>query len=990
MFKRRGKTMKKQPIFRKLLFPLMGMVIIEIMILVGSVVEQGIIQKLNDNEKAIIEGRIDSRKNYLENEMVSSWMNLGYTAGLLNKKMESLIEAGDISLETLDDSSDEAMPFLSESVENILSMMRTNHVTGAFVVLNTSDLSQDMETKQYKDKPGVYFRDDDPEAQPSFLNQDILINRAPVAIVQKLGIATDTSWNPKFEFEERAQSYYDFLYKPFQAAYNNPEYSMEDCGYWSTPFQLNGEGKTIISYSIPLKLNDGTVYGVIGIDITEDYLGNFLPASEIEDSGRGAYFMAQEDAENKYTDIVLSGTLYGDEIDSGKPLKIDKSKYYVHAHELNLYNNNAPFSEDKWVLVGMAPLSDIMQFAQSVQKAMMAAVGAMLLIGIVGSFLISYMVQKPVFAISREIEKKDPGKQIKLADTGIREIDQMTDAIEKLSKDVIESGQKFTKIIEMASVSMAGFQVDKGESALFLTEDFFDIFGKYDVDESNITLRQFVKEMNELAKYLLEEEMDLGNYIFRIPSGRDNRFLKLRYAEDDNNYYGLVEDVTQSLLEKKVLKHERDHDLLTNLYNRRAFYREVQELFAEHPETIKSAALIMLDLDNLKYINDTFGHDYGDKYIVKAALALQYYLPPKALTARIAGDEFNIFIYGYEKNEDIMPVIDAMKAGINSMVVQLPGDIEQKIQASGGIAWYKKDSSSFEELMKYADHAMYMVKNSKKGEIRSFDLQYYQAQNALHNNRAALITLLERRAVKYAFQPIVDTHTGEVFAYEALMRPDMPEFKSVLDVLEVAKYEGKLNQIEEMTWFEAMRAFVVQEKAGNISPDCCIFVNSIPNQALTKQLEYEFFHEFKEYVGKVVMELTEGEQLEKEFWEDRQKIYKQRGLRIALDDYGTGYNSEKMLITVMPDYIKVDIAIVKDIDQSTDKQAMVEYIVNYAHQRNRYIIAEGVENEEEMETVIRLGVDYVQGYYVAKPSFIPEKISEQAKATIERMNQSIE
>lgn len=984
MAENQNKMVKKKSIFIKILIPLMGLLIIEILILVCSVLGQGIITELNDNEKAIINEKVESRKNYLENEMIGSWMNLNYTAECINESTQKLLENGAISMQTLDGSSDDAVPLLAEAAEYLLEMMRSNRVTGAYIILNTGDLSVDKLNGQYKDKPGVYLRDSNPQAQPSFRNQDILIERAPIALVRQMGIATDTTWNPRFVFRENDQPYYDFLYKPFQAAYNNPEYSMEDCGYWSHAFSLLGEKEKAIAYSIPLKLSDGSVYGVLGIDITLDYLQEFIPSEEIEEEGTGSYILALEQ-DGVLKNGLVSGSAYSDAADAGQDIKIDTSKFYAHAEALNLYNSNTPFSQDRWVLAAVAPLESMMDFAKKVEFALIAAVAVTIIIGLLGSFLISYKLQKPVAALSKEIREKDPMKRIMLQETGIEEIDQMTQAIEKLSLDVIDAGQRFTKIIEMASVKLAGFQIDRKEQKLFITENFFQIFGKPEINKTEMTIEEFDARFCEFKKYYLEKDELTDSYIYKIPDGRGNRFLRLKYRESGENCYGLVEDVTQSLLEKKVLQHERDHDPLTNLFNRRAFRREVQELFEERREDIKTAALIMLDLDNLKYINDTYGHDYGDKYIIKAALAFRYYLPTGAITARISGDEFNIFLYGYESEEEIQAVINTMKMGLDSMMLTLPGDIQQKVQASGGIAWYPKDSGRLDTLQKYADYAMYMVKNSTKGELLSFDKEHYMTKNSLIQNKEALTRLIERRAVRYAFQPIVDARTGAVFALEALMRSDMEEFKSVTDILEIAKYEGKLNQIEEMTWFEAMRAFVEHLKAGRIGEETYIFLNSIPNQYLSVQAERVFVNEYREYLGRIVVELTEEERIDKEVWDKKRTHHRELGGKIALDDYGTGYNSEKMLITVSPDFIKVDIAIVNNIHQSSDKRAIVEYIVNYAHERGKYIIAEGVETAEETAEVIRLGVDYLQGFYMAKPTFNPEGVRPEALAIINKM-----
>ena len=134
-----------------------------------------------------------------------------------------------------------------------------------------------------------------------------------------------------------------------------------------------------------------------------------------------------------------------------------------------------------------------------------------------------------------------------------------------------------------------------------------------------------------------------------------------------------------------------------------------------------------------------------------------------------------------------------------------------------------------------------------------------------------------------------------------------------------------------------------------------------------------------------MIELTEEERINREFWEEKKKRCHSLGCMIALDDYGTGYNSEKLLLSISPDYIKVDIAIVNNIHNSPDRQAIMAYIVNYAHERGKYIVAEGVETAEEARCVISMGVDLLQGFFLAKPAKDPGDISEEAKKVIDEM-----
>lgn len=195
--------MKKKPIFRKILIPLMGLVILEILILVCTIFGQGLIRETNENEEAVINSTVAVRKNYLESTMINDWMNLQDTVDQINQITEILLENGKIELETLDDSSENCAVLMEQSVNPLIEMMRSNRVTGAFIVLNTEDLRESMAEGIYYNKPGIYLRDDDPTARPSRKREDVLILRSPRSVVENYNIATDGSWNVKFAFREK-------------------------------------------------------------------------------------------------------------------------------------------------------------------------------------------------------------------------------------------------------------------------------------------------------------------------------------------------------------------------------------------------------------------------------------------------------------------------------------------------------------------------------------------------------------------------------------------------------------------------------------------------------------------------------------------------------------------------------------------------------------------------------------------------------------------
>lgn len=971
--------MKSTPIFRKILIPLMILVIVEISLMAFAFFGQGLLDELNENERDVLAGRVGARKNYLQSVMINDWMSMSTTVQRVVTQAQTLIDKGRISIETLDDSSANCEELMANSAEYLIDMMRANRVTGAYIIINTDDLSGTLESGVWKDKPGLYLYDADPTSVPSEHNEDILIKLSPRSVVSRLHIATAANWDVQFRFEKAHKSFYEFLYYPFQTAYERRVTRWQDMGCWAASESFAQGGEAVLSYTVPLILENGAVIGVLGAELTWDYLEKLLPCSELDEDGVGAYFLAQyHEQDGTFSHVFGFGDMSGlTEAENGS-FAVNEKTHYVHSVPLQIYNSNTPFSSQQWVLAGILPHRAMQSFARSLTLAMMIAVVFALVIGLLCSLLISYKLQRPVARLAQDMRAGDPGCEIRLAPTGILEIDQMAEEIMQLSRDVLESGRKFSEIISMASVRLSGYEIDLEKNSLFLTENFFSIFGLEDVQQRGMGARQFEEIMARLRAYELKEETSPGNIVLRIPVEGEQRFVRLRIMDTDGHIYGLAEDVTQSVLEKQIMQYERDHDSLTNLYNRRAFRRQIQTLLDDKENPIAVAALVMIDMDNLKYINDTYGHEFGDRYLKQAADAMARCVDKNACHARISGDEFNVFFYGYGDREEIEEKVRSLKRAINEGVLMLPDGKMQRARATGGVAWYPQDSTSFDDLSRYADYAMYRAKKTCKGEFRVFDKTLFESQDIQLRKNAALTRMIEDQALYYAFQPIVDAHTGVIFAYEALMRPDVGIYFTVMDAMDTARREGKLSQIEELTWVVGLRSFEDQIREGRIAPDCCLFINSIPTQRLTDEKERELIERYGHYGPRIVIELTEDERLDPSIWKDKERKHKALGGRVALDDYGAGYNSEKALLALSPDFIKVDLSIVRDIHLNPDKQAIMEYIVGFAHTRGKKVIAEGVETEEEVRAIVKLGADYLQGYFFAKPLREPEGVSRES------------
>ncbi|MCF0131545.1 MAG: EAL domain-containing protein [Pseudobutyrivibrio sp.] len=243
-------------------------------------------------------------------------------------------------------------------------------------------------------------------------------------------------------------------------------------------------------------------------------------------------------------------------------------------------------------------------------------------------------------------------------------------------------------------------------------------------------------------------------------------------------------------------------------------------------------------------------------------------------------------------------------------------------------------------------------------------------------------SILDNNLFSYHFQPIVSVGTGEIYAYEALMRANVEEKISPLDILKCANHLNRLDDIESATFFNVL-SYVENHKS--LFAGKKVFINSIPGTKLSDDEMNDLKERLKKLKGKAVVELTEQSELTDEELDDLKKRYKNIGVDIAVDDYGTGYSNVFNLLRYMPNVVKIDRMLLSGIELSPQKQHFVREIVEFSHKNNITVLAEGVETSEELKAVTLLGADLIQGYYTARPN---STILQQIDVTI--MNEMIQ
>lgn len=730
-WKKTGRT-----VFHTAMQPLVMLILLQAAILLGSLYLSGIFSQVNSNERSILGKQVVNRANYLEIQMTQQWSDIAELAQSINRKTQAAIEQGAIRLDLLENDSKEASKLIGMICTDMIETMYRNKNSGIYVIFNTSSLDGNVEPKT-----GFHVRDFDPTVNATTQYSDLLLECAPISTVKAMNISTDTGWDTRYDF---GTAYGDYFRKPFMEAYRAMrKLEAVDYACWNSSAQSSLPSG--LTYSMPLMLEDGTLYGVLGVELLDDYVGDSLPYDELGFGTDGTYMLALFDkGTNRATLKMVSGKTRlrrGETIaltpgkDGSYAFEQDGKKIVTQMDRLTVYDMYAPFDSETWVLMGATTAQSLYAFSKRVSRMILLAIALMLIFDAAGSVLIARRLSKPIEKLSKEVDiaRMNENGIPRLSITGIREIDHFAEAFAGLSREAINTSTRFLRMLDMASVDIAGCEFDTSKEAdatpAFATDNFFPLLGVPNGDAGNVTLGQIKMLQSKMTDSILSVEKKGDSTLLHVRSldGKE-RYVRLKETQIESRTIVLAEDVTTSTLERLRIERERDYDLLTGLYNRRAFYRFAGRLF-DRPDKMKHAAVVMMDLDNLKRTNDTFGHEWGDRYIHEAAVCFLRNIPDGTLCARVSGDEFNILFCGYDSREAVQRAIDRLISGVENSHFNLPDGQATRIHVSGGIAWYPEDGTELMELIKYADFAMYQMKRNEKGRFGVFDrTQYNQTE----------------------------------------------------------------------------------------------------------------------------------------------------------------------------------------------------------------------------------------------------------------------
>jgi diguanylate cyclase (GGDEF)-like protein/PAS domain S-box-containing protein len=435
-------------------------------------------------------------------------------------------------------------------------------------------------------------------------------------------------------------------------------------------------------------------------------------------------------------------------------------------------------------------------------------------------------------------------------------------------------------------------------------------------------------------------------------------------------YVILFSDITDKKRTQDIIWRQANFDSLTDLPNR----RRVQEILSQElvgaMESGSELALMILDLDGFKEVNDTLGHDRGDVLLQAAATRLRSCLGEKDILGRMGGDEFIVILPNIPEHRHADSVACAMLECM-SRPFDLISDVAY-ISGSVGITFSPKDGVDVDILLKNADQAMYAAKNAGRNRVGYFDASMQEAAQNRMQLANDLRRALTQNEFKLVYQPIIELKSGLVYKAEALLRWHHPRRGTVspAEFIPVAEETGSIVQIGDWVFQEAARQ--AAQWRLNHQPNFQISVNVSPAQFKTSNASGPDGKLQLNGLGiagdGIVVEITEGLLLDaNEAVNDKLLGFRDAGIQVSLDDFGTGYSSLSYLKKFDIDYIKIDQSFVRNMGSGTDDLALCEAIIVMAHKLGMKVIAEGVETEEQRDLLLAAGCDYGQGYLFSRP-----------------------
>lgn len=438
----------------------------------------------------------------------------------------------------------------------------------------------------------------------------------------------------------------------------------------------------------------------------------------------------------------------------------------------------------------------------------------------------------------------------------------------------------------------------------------------------------------------------------------------------------IVRDISDRSELDAIIWRQANYDELTELPNRRLFSDRLNEALLMAKRNKAMLAVVFVDLDHFKDINDTHGHEFGDQVLKECADRLKAVLRESDTFARFAGDEFSAILPNVASHEPVYQVLSRMLESVTQ-----PFEVEGltfQVSVSIGVTFYPDDALTPKDLLVNADQAMYQAKQDGRNQIGIYTPQLKNEINSRVTLLNELRIALELNQFELFYQPIIDLKSGSTVEAEALLRWKHPD-KGIVSPATFIEIAEDNNIIIDIGHWVVRNALSGLKCLQGIDTNFNLAINTSPAHYRHRDCIESWFEQIEAsgIAGKhLTFEITERllmpSLVEKIGLQTVLERIHQKGIKTSIDDFGTGYSSLSYIKRYSIDFVKIDKSFISSITHDKQDLAIVEAIIVMAHKLGMKVIAEGVENEEQKKRLKSLGCDYAQGYFIGKPMPINE------------------
>ncbi|QIR76510.1 EAL domain-containing protein [Sulfurospirillum diekertiae] len=553
-----------------------------------------------------------------------------------------------------------------------------------------------------------------------------------------------------------------------------------------------------------------------------------------------------------------------------------------------------------------------------------------------------------------------------------------------LSHDITDRKETEARLKLAASVftyAREGIMITNASGEIVEVNDTFTCITGYAHEEvigHNPRLLKSGRQGNSFYKQMWQSLLEKGHWYGEISNRRKSgevyiQMTSISAVYDEKkvvqSYVALFTDITTMKEHEKQLEYIAHYDALTSLPNRVLFADRLRQAMVQTERRKKELAVVYLDLDGFKAINDQYGHHIGDELLVIIAERMEEALRQGDTISRLGGDEFVAVLTDLESLEECRPILDRLLQATSDPIVINDNIIQ--VSSSIGVTLYPKDGVDAEQLLRHADLAMYQSKQGGKNRYHFFDIEYDKAIQQQNASLGNILSAIANDEFILYYQPKVNLKTHELISVEALIRWQHPEQGFLLPHAFLPIVEDHVLSIKLGEWvieraFKQMSDWI--KKGLPLAVSINVGARQLQDANFTDYIQTMLLRYPEVPSHLIILEILETSALEDMVHVSQiMHACKALGVRFALDDFGTGYSSLSYLRKLPIDILKIDQSFICNLLHDRDDLAIVEAIVGLSKAFDLSVVAEGVETQEHAELLLKHGCELAQGYGIARP-----------------------